>query len=117
MKPNDIYMWEMETTDGTVLRQYDDDGQQHSWKDLNPLHVVRVTFLPKISTLPTHNVFIDHSQGEQFIRRFARGFIKQTPDGFKLKEYVNCCVTNRYRLWVFCNGACMVTHKNYEVRI
>lgn len=116
MKPNMVYRYEMETLDGTVLKQFEDDGTENTWKSLDTDKIIRVTFIPAIATLPTHNVFIDHSAGEKFIRRFARGFLKQKI-GFNLAEYVNCIVTNRYRFWVFSNGNCLITQKNYEVYI
>ena len=115
MKLNQLYLWEMETAKGEVLRQYDNDGHEQSWKQLNPDEVIRVSFIPLLPTLPQHDVLIDISNGEKFIKRFGRGFIKQTGSGFKLKEYLNCCVTSNYRFWVFSNGRCMVTRPDYEV--
>ena len=121
MKANQTYMWEMETKDGQVIKQYEVDKEteevkENSWKSLNPDDVVRVSMVPRLPVLPQHNVIINHKSGERFIKRFGRGFIR-VGSGTGLKEYVNCVVTNRYRLWVFSNGSCTVTDRNYEVHI
>ena len=112
---NMIYHWEMETSDGLVLKQYV-NGKENTWKTLDTDKVVRVSFIPAIDILPRHDVFIDHSKGEKFIRRFGRGFQKARWQ-FRLGEYINCCVTNRYRFWVFSSGKTLITHKDYEVYI
>jgi len=108
----------METANGQILDQYDEQGNEQSWKKLRPEDVVRVSFLPTVALLPRHDVFIDIKDGERFIRRFGRGFMKQAPgEGFRLRQYLNCCVTNRYRFWSFSNGRALVTRKDYEVRL
>ena len=117
MNPSTFYKWEMESSDGLILAQYDENGIEQTWKKLDTEKIIRVSFIPNIPLLSRHDVFIDKLSGEKFIKRFGRGFIKQKPNGFKLSEYINCCVTNRYRFWVFSNGYSMVTHKNYELRI
>jgi len=118
MRPSDTYYWEMETKDGKVVRQYDENGKEQSWKKLvNPDDVVRVSLIPRLSVLPRHDVVIDRSAGEKFIKRFGRGFIKQAEDGLKLREYVNCIMTNRYRFWVFSDGRCLITKNDYEVYV
>ena len=118
MKLNKIYEWELESNTGEVVAQHDKNGNENSWKKLDPASVVRVSFIPKVlgNILPRHDVFIDHSRGEMFARRFARGFLKQSV-GFKLAEYIHCCVTNRYRFWVFSDGRSMITHNEYELRV
>lgn len=112
-------MWEMQTADGNVRRQYDENGVEHTWKDIDAGQVVRVSFLPRIPglPLPRHDAFIDITAGERFVKRFGRGFLKDYGGGFKLAEYINCCVTNRYRLWVFSSGQALVTRPDYEVFI
>ena len=115
MKINDLYFWEVEKADGTIYSQWSPDGNETSWKDVKNIEiVVRASLIPKISSLPRHDVFIDISKGERFIRRFGRGFIKQSND-FKLSQYLNCIVTNKFRLWVFSDGRTMVTGPNQEV--
>lgn len=116
MKPNMIYSWEMQTKDGNVLKQYEKDGKENTWKTLDPDQVVRISFIPAIKALPQHDIFIDHSKGEKFVRRFGRGFIKARWQ-FQLGEYVNCIVTNRYRFWVFSSGRVMITNVDHEVYI
>jgi hypothetical protein len=116
MDCKDTYFWEIETVDGDVLRQYEENGKENTWKGLPLEKIVRCSFLPKIALFPRHDVLIDLPAGEKFVKRFARGFLKQTPEGIKLKEYLNCCVTNNYRFYVF--GSCgrtIVTRKDYEV--
>lgn len=120
LRPNEMYMWEMETDKGSVLKQFDDDGKENSWKTLDVERIVRVSLVPRISILPQHNVIINREAGELFVKRFARGFIKMNANNIisgSNQEYANCIVTNRYRLWVFSNGSCLVTDRNYEVYI
>lgn len=117
MTANQIYRWQMEMADGTILDQYDEHGNEQSWKKLKTESIVRVSFLPILDVLPRHDVFIDISDGERFVRRFGRGFLKDDGGGYKLMQYVNCCVTNRYRFWVFSNGQTLITKRDYEVRV
>ena len=51
IKPNMMYTYEMETVDGKVLKQYNEDGTENTWKSLDPDKVVRITFNPAISIL------------------------------------------------------------------
>lgn len=116
MKPNDLYFWQIETADGKIISQFDQDGQEHSWKEVeNKDAIIRVSLIPKLAVLPQHDIIIDIASGEKFIKRFGRGFIKQGNDGFKLREYVNCIITNRYRAWIFSTGRVLITRKDYEV--
>jgi hypothetical protein len=116
MELNTIYSWEMETIDNIILNQYNEDGTENSWKKLNADEIVRISLIPCINLLPRHDVFIDLNNDEKFVKRFARGF-KKARDGFALSEYVNCIVTNKYRLWVLSSGRCILTHKDYELYI
>lgn len=116
MEPNKLYQWEMEAAGGIVRRQYNESGIEQTWKDLPLERIIRVTFLPLVPVLPRHDIFIDINKGERFVRRFGRGFIKQADDGFKLREYINCCVTERYRVYVISTtGQTIVTRPDYEV--
>lgn len=116
MKINDLYYWQLETADGTVYSQWTPDGKQEcKWKDITDLHnVVRASLIPKLSTLPRHDCIIDINNGHRFIRRFGRGFQKMR-EGFELRRYINCIVTNKYRLWVFPDGRCVVTPPDKEI--
>lgn len=105
-------------TDGTIISQYNDDKIEQSLKHINPDIVIRISYIPAIGILPQHNIIIDKTVGEKFVRRFQRGFIRQQPNGFKLAEYLHCCVTNRYRVYVFSsNGSILITHRDYELYI
>jgi hypothetical protein len=114
----DLYYWELELSTGEVHRQYDKNGHVYSWKDIEKLDlVVRASMIPKLNGLPRHDVFIDISKGEKFIKKFGRGFIKQGNDGFKLRQYLHCIETNKYRLWVFPDGKTLTTRPDYEVML
>ncbi len=115
MNPNRVYTWEMETSDGAVLAQYDEQGNEQSWKVLPVEKVVRVSLIPSDPALPRHDVVLDLDKGERFVRRFGRGFMRTTNEGIKLGEYLHCVVTNKYRLYVLSSGRCLVTHKDYEL--
>ena len=115
MKVNDLYYWELELSTGEVFSQWSADGNETKWKDVEKLElVVRASMIPKIATLPRHDCFIDITKGDKFIRRFGRGFLKQS-ELFELRQYLNCIVTNRYRLWVFADGRTMVTPPEQEI--
>jgi len=114
VEPNQYYQWEMELDDGTVRRQYGDDGRECTWKDLPLERIVRVSFLPRVPLLPPHHAIIDPAAGERFVRRFARGKLRQGGDGIRLREYVNCLVTTRYRLWSYHDGRVIVTRPDYD---
>ena len=113
-----MYEWEMELLDKSVHKQFSEDGsKEFTWKDLPADSISRVTFKPKVAILPTHTLFIDHREGERFVRRFARGFIKTGEGGIHLREYVNCIVTNKYRFWLFSTGKVLLTNPKYELYI
>lgn len=117
LSPNTIYSWEIELVDKTILKQFDKNGEEHSWKEAPLGEIVRMTFTPCIKVLPVHSVMINREKGEKFIKRFARGFLKTGGDGIRLREYINCVVTNRYRFYIFSNGMTLVTEPNYELYI
>lgn len=114
MNLNMIYSWEMETIDGIILKQYEENGIENSWKKLNIDEIIRISLIPCINLLPRHDVFIDINKGDKFIKRFGRGFITQK-DNFELSEYVNCIVTNKYRMYILSSGRVILVHKDYEL--
>ena len=117
-KINDLYYWEVELSTGEIFSQWDKNGNECSWKNVKKRDlIVRASLIPKILTLPRHDVFIDISKGERFVKRFGRGFIESGMGGYKLKHYLNCIVTNKYRLWVFSDGRTLTTRPDYEVYI
>lgn len=73
-----LYSWEMETSDGIILKQYEEDGKENTWTTLDTDKVIRVSFIPSLSLLPRHDCFIDIASGEKFIRRFRRNLQKKT---------------------------------------
>lgn len=98
------------------LRQYNEDGSENTWKQLNPNEIVRVILRPRqLPMLPTHRVLIDRDRGVRFVRRFGRGFIKQTAQGFQLAGYLNCIVTTHFRFYALHTGECVITDKDYEL--
>lgn len=115
MKVNDLYYWELELSTGEIFSQWSPDGNESKWKDIKKLElVVRASLIPKVAPLPRHDCFIDIAKGQKFVKRFGRGFLKQT-DNFQLRQYLNCIVTSHYRLWVFPDGRTMITPPDQEV--
>jgi hypothetical protein len=112
-----MYSWEIELLDHSIHRQYDENGIEKSSKELPADQVCRVTLVPALSVLPTHNVFIDFTKGERFMKRFGRGYLKSGEDGIKLREYVQVVHTNKYRFHVFSSGNTILTEPNYELYI
>ena len=117
MRVCDLYYWQLELADGTIFSQWSPDGQECAWRDVDRLdQVVRASLMPKIAALPRHDCIIDIDNGHRFIRRFGRGFLKMN-EGFELRRYLNCIVTNQYRLWVFPDGRCIITPPDQEIRL
>ena len=110
-----IYSWEIALVNGEIYKQYNDLGEEQSWKNLPLDQIVRISFIPQLGLLPQHDVFIDLEKGDRFIKRFGRGFIKQGVDGFELRMYLNCVITNKYRFYIFSNGRTLITNKDQEV--
>ena len=59
LKPNEVYVWEMETDDGQVLNQYDKTGEEQNWQTLQLAKIVRVSFIPRIPLLLRNDCLID----------------------------------------------------------
>jgi hypothetical protein len=98
----DIYRWEIETSDGKIYTE--------GYK-FNPDTVVRVSFISDI--FPRHDIII--TDNVKFRKRFGRGIIKQT-GGFGLKEYLHCAVFDKFRMYVkSSNGQCIITPSEYEL--
>lgn len=110
-----VYNWEIETVDGVILSQYAADGKEQSWKNVDTEKVVRFSYVPTVPLLPRHDVLFDLPNGDRFVRRFGRGFMKQK-DGFEIKEYLYVVVTDKYRLYVFgASGRTLITKPDLEV--
>jgi hypothetical protein len=117
MKVSDLYYWEIELSTGETYAQWSPAGNEAKWKDVRDLdNVIRASLIPKLSALPRHDCFIDIDNGHRFIRRFGRGFLKQK-EGFELRQYLNCIVTNRFRLWVFPDGRTIITPPDQEINL
>jgi hypothetical protein len=114
MEISELYQWEVETPE-KVIRQYNDDGTENPSTMIPVDEVVRASIISRNGG-PRHDLLIDREKGERFIKRFGRGFIKNTKDGFHLAEYVHCIITTHYRLWVFSTtGQGLVTNPEFEV--
>lgn len=116
MELAESYFWELETIDGVVLSQYDEEGKERSWKTIELDKVVRASFLPKLPLFPRHDCLIDITKGEKFVSRKGRGIMKFIDNGYKLAEYLQCFTTTNYRMWVFStSGKVIITNKDYEL--
>jgi len=112
-----VYSWEIETSDGQITKQFNEDNTENTWKKLDVDKIVRISFIPSLKVFPQHDVFIPLNKGVRFVRRFGRGFIRAKAE-FKTVEYVNCVVTNRYRFYVFhSSGRVLITDRDHEVYI
>jgi hypothetical protein len=115
MDVRSVYNWEIETVDGTVLTQYDENGKEQSWKNVDAEKIVRFSYVPTVPLLPRHDTVFDLPNGERFVRRFGRGFLKQK-DNFEVKEYLYVVISNHYRLYVFgSSGRTLLTKPDLEV--
>jgi len=118
MEISEFYQWEIETDDHEVIRQYNDDGTENPSTMIPADRVVRASILPRIPEgRPRHDVLLDLSKGEKFVKRFGRGIMKNSNGGgYKLAEYLQCIQTTYYRLWVFSmTGQSLVTNPDFEV--
>ena len=116
MELSEQYGWEVETISHEVIRQYNEDGSENPSTLIPFDQVVRFSVVPRVEWLPRHDVLVDPSRGERVVRRFGRGIMKNRGDGIKLAEYLQCVVTNSYRLWVFStSGRALVANADYEV--
>ena len=97
MEPNETYKWQVELTDSTVINRDDVAKDKSLWENLDFNLICKVTLVPQSAILPIHHVLINKHLGEKFVKRFGRGYKKQTPEGFKLLEYAHCVATNKYR--------------------
>lgn len=112
------YQWQIETTDGYILNQYNDDGSENNWKLLSIEKIIRVSVIPAIVGFIRHDCFIDIGAGEKFVKRFGRGIMKNTANGYVLSEYIHCIETMAYRMWICSTtGQVMVTRPDYELYI
>ena len=114
------YGWEAEhlgLNGEEVVRQYNGKGDKETPSTkIRAGEVVRFSIVPRVSGLPRHDILIDRNLGEKFVRRFGRGFMKDKGKGIRHFEYLQCVVTNKYRLWVFSTtGRILVTNPDFEV--
>lgn len=87
------------------------DGSVFNIVDGNLRGAALVSFVPVVPGLPRHDIL-----GLQFVRRFGRGFIRAMGGG--LKEYVQCVVCDRTRIYVKAtDGTVLVTPAAYELYI
>ena len=119
MKISELYQWEIETADGTVRQQYADDGAEYPWKDIPAGDIIRASIVSR-DGLQRHDCVLNRDLGEQFVRRFGRGFIRVVPGGDSeshgVSEYAHCIVTTNYRLYVLSTtGQAIITHKDFEL--
>lgn len=101
MQPKDIYHWEIELGDRTILT---------NGNDFDFTKVVRVSYLPTINLLPRHDVILVNFK---FQKRFARGLLN-----FRglMREYIHCVVTDKFRFYLLSSsGKTIITDKDYEL--
>jgi hypothetical protein len=111
-----LYQWEMELADHRIIRQYNEDGSENPSTMIPVDEVVRASILPRVGLLPRHDILLDRERGERFVRRFGRGIMKDSGEGFKQAEYLQVIVTTHYRLWVFSStGNSLVANPDLEV--
>jgi hypothetical protein len=119
MQLSEIYQWEIETADGTVRQQYLDYGTECRWQDIPAGDIIRASIVNRV-TAQRHDCMFNRDMGEQFVRRFGRGFIRMVSGGNQesvgVSEYAHCIVTTNYRLYVLSTtGQAIITHKDFEL--
>lgn len=110
------YSWEVLTIEDVVYSQYLETGQELSFSIVPVDKVCRISLIPRQPYLQRHDCVLDYEKGDRLVKRFGRGVIKQTDQGFDTAEYLQCVETNNYRLWVFSsNGRSLITNKDFEL--
>ena len=98
-----LYSYEIELRDGTVITNHN---------NFNTEEVVRVSFIPFISSFPRHDLIFE---GFKFKKRFCR--VTMRWDSI-VKECLHCVVTDKFRFYLrSTNGQCLITHKDYELKL
>lgn len=117
MNLTDIYKWEIEIEDGTVIEQ---EKNKKEWRaylkgKFHPTELItRVSFKSQYKGYQEHSCLIDIRKGQRFLKRFIRGFIKVGKNG--IFEYLHVCVTNSYRMYLFSStGNILITDRNFEL--
>jgi len=119
MQLAELYQWEIETVDGTVRQQYVDDGTEYRWQDIPAGEIIRASIVNRVTHV-RHDCMFNRDMGEQFVRRFGRGFIRVVSGGDQeehgIAEYTHCIVTTNYRLYVLSTtGQSIIAHKYFEL--
>jgi len=98
-----VYSWEIELIDKTIIT----GGNKFDFDK-----VIRCSYIPTIKLFPRHDiVFVDF----KFKKRFARAFMGWDS---LIKEYLHCIITDKFRVYIkSTNGSCIITPKDYEMRI
>lgn len=110
------YFWEIETIDGIIYTQFDNEGNERKRDIVFPEDVVRFSLIPNRLFLPKHDCLFDSTN--QYIESKARGFMKASSSGYILSEYVHCVTALSYRTWIFSStGKVVCTKKDYELYI
>lgn len=98
-----IYNWEVELLNGTIVN----DGNKFNFDK-----VIRCSYIPTIKLFPRHDIIFSDFK---FKKRFARGFMGWDS---LMKEYLHCVITDKFRIYIkSTNGSCIVTPKDYEMRV
>ena len=116
MTPSEAYQYKIYTKDENFYFQYNGDGTENPFPDVDPNDVTSIMFLPKDSPrIPSHILTFDDEV--KFVRRFGRGII--TPGSKEregITEYLQCVVTTAYRFYLYSDGRVAITNKNYELK-
>jgi hypothetical protein len=118
MTLSELYQWEVEHADHSIVRQYNDGGTENPSTLVRAAEVVRASILSRVPGLPRHDIGLDPAGDQRFVRRFGRGIMKDAGNGFKMAEYIHCIHTTHYRLWVLSStGQSLVTNPGYELYV
>lgn len=65
----DLWHWRVVYTDGSVLDEYDADGNEHGWAEVEVARVAEVLLVPQIDGLPAHQMHVTGAACPRFLRR------------------------------------------------
>ena len=72
-----LYTWEIENRHGIIIKQFDEQGNPHSTAELPAEDIIRVSLIPLFPTMNRHDCIIDIANGERFIKKFRKHFLKK----------------------------------------
>lgn len=103
----DLWHWRVTYGDGSTLDEYDPDGKDHGWAEVNIRRVALVTLVPQYDGLPVHMMKVDGAWIPGFLRRRYIGVPQDGSEGTRATVHVLTMGT--VYLFLFEDGRSLLT--------